>query len=318
MKAALSLDLDNQWSYMKTHCDPGWESLPSYLDTVVPRALEVLDAIGVKITWFIVGLDAAQPRNQPALASISAAGHEIGNHSYYHEPWLHRRTPAEIEDEIALAEQSILAATGKQTRGFRGPGFVRSAEIYRILARRGYAYDASTLPTFIGPLARAYYFRSAKLDAQARRDRQDLFGSFGDGFERNRPHFVETPDGKLAEVPVTTMPGLRVPIHISYLLYLARISPAAALGYFRTALGLCRLSRTKPSILLHPLDFLDGTDCDALRFFPAMDMAAGVKLKVTAGAIRMLADSFEVGPVIDFVEARKPSDDVLPAYASGE
>ena len=29
--ASLSLDLDNQWSYMKTHGDPGWESLPSYL-----------------------------------------------------------------------------------------------------------------------------------------------------------------------------------------------------------------------------------------------------------------------------------------------
>ena len=37
--ASLSLDLDNQWSYMKTHGDPAWESLPSYLDVVVPRAL---------------------------------------------------------------------------------------------------------------------------------------------------------------------------------------------------------------------------------------------------------------------------------------
>ncbi len=34
---SLSLDLDNQWSYMKTHGDAGWESFPSYLDLVVPR-----------------------------------------------------------------------------------------------------------------------------------------------------------------------------------------------------------------------------------------------------------------------------------------
>ena len=27
--ASLSLDLDNQWSYMKTHGDDGWESYPS-------------------------------------------------------------------------------------------------------------------------------------------------------------------------------------------------------------------------------------------------------------------------------------------------
>ena len=35
--ASLSLDLDNKWSYMKTHGDAGWEALPSYLDACVPR-----------------------------------------------------------------------------------------------------------------------------------------------------------------------------------------------------------------------------------------------------------------------------------------
>ena len=35
--ASLSLDLDNKWSYMKTHGDQGWEAFPSYLDAVVPR-----------------------------------------------------------------------------------------------------------------------------------------------------------------------------------------------------------------------------------------------------------------------------------------
>ena len=37
--ASLSLDLDNKWSYLKTHGDPGWEGFPSYFDTVVPRFL---------------------------------------------------------------------------------------------------------------------------------------------------------------------------------------------------------------------------------------------------------------------------------------
>jgi hypothetical protein len=40
--ASLSLDLDNQWSYMKTHGDAGWESFPSYLDVVVPRVLPAM------------------------------------------------------------------------------------------------------------------------------------------------------------------------------------------------------------------------------------------------------------------------------------
>jgi peptidoglycan/xylan/chitin deacetylase (PgdA/CDA1 family) len=87
--ASLSLDLDNQWSYMKTHGDAGWDAYPSYLDIVVPRVLEFLAARGLRITFFVVGQDAALERNRDALAALSAAGHEIGNHSFRHEPWLH-------------------------------------------------------------------------------------------------------------------------------------------------------------------------------------------------------------------------------------
>jgi len=57
--ASLSLDLDNKWSYMKTHGDAGWENFPSYLDTVVPRALRFLRERDLQITFFIVGQDAA-------------------------------------------------------------------------------------------------------------------------------------------------------------------------------------------------------------------------------------------------------------------
>ena len=61
--ASLSLDLDHQWSYMKTHGDPGWESFPSYLDTAVPRILYFLAERNLKITFFFVGQDAALEKN---------------------------------------------------------------------------------------------------------------------------------------------------------------------------------------------------------------------------------------------------------------
>src|SRR3954471_11929964 len=97
--ASLSLDLDNQWSYMKTHGDAGWQSFPSYLDIVVPRVLDFLkERNDLAITFFIVGQDAALPKNREALAALaSAAGgrHEIGNHSFNHEPWLHLYTRTE-------------------------------------------------------------------------------------------------------------------------------------------------------------------------------------------------------------------------------
>ena len=65
--ASLSLDLDNLWSYMKTHGDPGWDTFPSYLDLVVPRILEFLRERNLVITFFVVGQDAALEKNQAAL-----------------------------------------------------------------------------------------------------------------------------------------------------------------------------------------------------------------------------------------------------------
>src|SRR6185312_4830660 len=75
--ASLSLDLDNKWSYLKTHGDAGWEGFPSYLDRVVPCALELLDDLQLRITVFVVGQDAAIASNQAAIGSLAAAGHEI-------------------------------------------------------------------------------------------------------------------------------------------------------------------------------------------------------------------------------------------------
>jgi len=62
---------------MKTHGDAGWDSFPSYLDVVVPRVLAFLKERNLKITFFIVGQDAALEKNREAIASIAAAGHEI-------------------------------------------------------------------------------------------------------------------------------------------------------------------------------------------------------------------------------------------------
>lgn len=296
--ASLSLDLDNQWSYMKTHGDAGWESFPSYLEVAVPRVLSFLRERNLVITFFLVGQDAALGKNHAALRSIAAAGHEIGNHSFQHEPWLHSLSETQIETELAQAEEHIQEATGQQPVGFRGPGYCCSPAILRVLARRGYLYDASTLPTFLGPLARAYYFMTAKLSSEDAHQRSQLFGTLRDGLRPLRPYRwrlgAERPGDGLLEIPVTTMPVFRVPFHLSYILYLSAFSPALALVYFRMALVLCRATGTQPSLLLHPLDFLDGHDVPELSFFPAMRLARERKLRVVSGALHVLSSQFAV------------------------
>ena len=72
--APLSLDLDNKWSYLKTHGDESWQAFPSYLETIVPRALAVLEERGLLITWFIVGKDAAMPEHRDVLFCSESSG----------------------------------------------------------------------------------------------------------------------------------------------------------------------------------------------------------------------------------------------------
>lgn len=295
--ASLSLDLDNQWSYMKIHGDSGWELLPSYLDTIVPRALDFLQKRDLTITFFIVGQDAALEKNQAAIRAIAEAGHEIGNHSFHHESWLHLYSPEEIEQEIAIAETHIQKVTGQRPIGFRGPGYSFSPAVLQVLMNRGYQYDASTFPTYLGPIARAYYFMTSKLSQEEREKRKALFGGFKDGLQPLKPYQWRMGESTLTEIPVTTMPIIKIPIHFSYILYLSVFSPAIALLYFRVALWMCKLTKTQPSLLLHPLDFLGQEDVPELAFFPGMSLPAYKKLKILGQAVDMLNQQFTVLPM---------------------
>jgi peptidoglycan/xylan/chitin deacetylase (PgdA/CDA1 family) len=292
--ASLSLDLDNKWSYLKTHGDSAWETFPSYFDVVVPRFLSFFEDRNLKITVFVVGQDAALEKNHAALASIAEDGHEIGNHSFHHEPWLQRYTPAELERDFERSDAVIRSATGQQPVGFRGPGFSLSNEVLRVLVRRGYKYDCSTFPTFLGPIARAYYFFKSRLSREEKEDRKELFGTWKDGFESNDPFVWTSSYGKMVEVPVTTMPFFKVPIHGSYVLYLAGYSMLLAKAYFAMALKMCVWAGVQPSILLHPLDFMGKEDDSDLSFFPAMNLSAQKKVDLLSDCIAMMTRQFNV------------------------
>jgi hypothetical protein len=292
---SLSLDLDNLWTYMRIHGDTGWERFPSYLNTVVPRFLEFFDERGVTATVFVVGKDATFASNHDALQSIVAEGHEIGNHSFMHEPWLHRYSDDAVATEIARSHAAISDATGYLPVGFRGPGFSVTPSVLQSLVANGYEYDSSTLPTFIGPLARRYYFRSTDLDEQQQSEREALFGSFSDGFLANKPYRWSLSDGDIIELPVTTFPVMKVPFHFSYLLYLSTMSERASIAYFAAGLKACRALGVGPTLLLHPLDFLGAQDAPELAFFPGMTDTAATKVRRLGRFVDLLMDEFDIG-----------------------
>jgi hypothetical protein len=302
--ASLSLDLDNLWSYLKTHGDPGWESFPSYIDIFIPRVLDILDPLDLKITFFIVGQDAALEKNRDALKLITQSGHEVGNHSFSHEPWLHLYAKDKITADIIETETHINRVTGQKPIGFRGPGFSWSADLLEVLNENGYLYDASSLPTFLGPLARAYYFSKSNLSATEKEKRKKLFGSFKDGLRPVKPHFLTLDSGKkLLEIPVTTIPVCRTPFHLSYLVYLYGYSRFLMSFYFKLALTMCRITRTAPSFLLHPLDFLDSAEVPELSFFPGMNLNRNKKIEIFYYVMNTIQKYFALANMSTYAKA---------------
>ncbi len=293
--AGISLDLDNQWSYMKIHGDEGWDKYPSYFDIFVPHILNVLDDLNLKITFFIVGKDTENEENRKYLKMITDRGHEVGNHSYHHESWLQTYSYEKIEKEIINAEEAIQKATGQKPVGFRGPGFSWSQDLLKVLESRGYLYDASTLPTYLGPLARAYYFAKSDLSKEEKRSRKELFGKFSEGFRKLKPYKWDLGEGKtIMEIPVTTMPIFKLPFHLSYLIYIGNISKGLMIIYLNMAIILCKITKTPISFLLHPLDLIGGDQITQLAFFPGMNVSSDRKVQVFMQVIQGLKKHYQV------------------------
>ena len=293
--ASISLDLDDLWTYLRTHGDPTWASRPSYLESFVPLVLDTLDEAQVKLTFFLVGADAATERNRRVLRAIVERGHEVGNHSFEHEPWLHRYTRPRMEAELVRTQEAIADATGQRPYGFRGPGYSWSPALLELLVDNGYQYDASTLPTYLGPLARAYYFWTSGLGREERARRKALFGTLRDGLRPVRPYHWQLESGRsLLEIPVTTLPGVKLPFHVTYLQYLSRWAEPAAIAYLRACLSICDLARMSPSFILHPLDILGGDRVPQLAFFPAMDLPTARKLALFRRVLELYGRSFRL------------------------
>lgn len=315
---SLSLDLDNKWSYLKTHGSEAWKSYPSYFDIVVPRILDFMSARDIKLTFFIVGQDASLEKNAEALAAIGSAGHEIANHSFQHEPWLHLYTKDQLNTELQRAEDAIEAATGVSVKGFRGPGFSLSSRTLEVLHSRQYRYDATAFPNLLNPLARAYFFAKSNLTAEQKEQRKALFGSYSDAFRPVKPYKWTLDSGELLELPVTTMPLFKTPVHFSYLIYLAGFSKLAAYAYLRMMIIMCKLTGTAPSLLLHPLDFMGVEDDDDLRFFPAMNMPLAKKLQLMHGFFDVLQQKFSIMTIeqyLDTLDENQPLRRYSPEFA---
>jgi polysaccharide deacetylase family protein (PEP-CTERM system associated) len=120
-----------------------WERPGPALERQTDALLELFDTLGVRATFFILGMAA---RAHPHLVRrIAEVGHEIGCHGDRHLP-VHTQTPGEFAADLSQARATIEELTGQAPRGYRAPAFSitrRSAWAYDVLVEQGFAYDAS-------------------------------------------------------------------------------------------------------------------------------------------------------------------------------
>ncbi len=155
-------------------------------------------------------------------------------------------------------------------------------------------------------MARAYYFFHSGLGKKERERRNHLFGDWNAGFQRLRPFVWHFDGASLVEMPVTTMPWFKVPIHLSYVMYLATFSRFAAASYFYAALNFCWLNRVQPSLLLHPLDFMGCDDEADLSFFPGMASKAESKMQLARELLGWMSSKFECLTMKEHVKRIRP------------
>jgi len=104
----------------------------------------------VEATFFFTGHAA---RSHPEIVrDVAAAGHEIGNHSIYHEtvgdelyalPGLYPLLPEEVPRRLRVATQMVEDVLGEKVVSFRCPRLFGSTTVTNTLEELGYLADAS-------------------------------------------------------------------------------------------------------------------------------------------------------------------------------
>ena len=107
----------------------------------VPRVLRLLEAHGLKATFFVPGHTVESFPQE--TASILEGGHEVGHHSYAHvDP--SGQKPAEERADMERALH-VLDGIGVQPLGFRSPSADLSEVTLALVEELGFVYDSSLM-----------------------------------------------------------------------------------------------------------------------------------------------------------------------------
>jgi peptidoglycan/xylan/chitin deacetylase (PgdA/CDA1 family) len=186
-----------------------------------------LDAHDARATFFVVSSVA---ESHPAVVrAFAEAGHEIGSHTHSHALLTDLDASARRE-ELERSRAVLRNVTGHSIDGFRAPAFALPPDHFENLDGAGYTYDSSIAPCRRIP---GWYGGEHTVDrpVPATRIRPDA-------------------PANLTELPVSVMPGLRLPLTGAWIRFFGR-------RY--TLLGMKLLARRgiTPVLYVHPWELVD-------------------------------------------------------------
>jgi len=146
--ACFTFDLDAESPILFDHPEAAaWLDVMSHQAygprTAVPRLLRLLDAAGVRATFFIPGYTAE--RWPDAVRSIRDAGHEIAHHGYLHEGAHSAPDLATEERRLLRGLEALDAVAGVRPIGYRGPNWELSYATPALLMQHGFRYDTGMM-----------------------------------------------------------------------------------------------------------------------------------------------------------------------------
>jgi polysaccharide deacetylase family protein (PEP-CTERM system associated) len=123
-----------------------WEQYELRVEQNTRRLLRLLERHNVRATFFVLGWVA---ETCPQLVKdISAAGHELGNHSYAHR-LVYDLSPDAFRADLRRCNEAIASAVGERVRSFRAPSFsITNDSLWAldVLWEEGFRYDSSIFP----------------------------------------------------------------------------------------------------------------------------------------------------------------------------
>lgn len=120
-----------------------WDQPHAALERQTAHLLDLLDELGAKATFFLLGMTVAQHRE--LVAEIVRRGHDPASHGYAHTR-VYDQTAEQFRDDLERALEITTDATGQRPLAYRAPAFSinrRTPWAYDVLLEAGFRYDSS-------------------------------------------------------------------------------------------------------------------------------------------------------------------------------